>query len=129
MPHTEVCFFKDDDGSVPVLEFIEELAKRDRKVARKCVARIEALQEFGHELRRPLADILRDGIYELRIRVGRVNYRLLYFFHGQHAAVLAHALTKEKEVPNRDIERAIERMERFKDDPERHTYEEANPNG
>jgi hypothetical protein len=34
----------------------------------------------GHELRRPYADYLRAGVHELRARVGRVNYRILYFF-------------------------------------------------
>jgi len=31
---------------------------------------------------------LKDGIYELRVRKGRVNYRTLYFFHGRNLAVL-----------------------------------------
>ena len=52
---------------------------------------------------------MRDGIYELRARSGNINYRLLYFFHGQNVAVLAHGLTKEAEVPTADIERALER--------------------
>lgn len=75
---------------------------------------------MGHELRRPHADILRDGIHELRARVGNVNYRLLYFFHGKDIAVVAHGLTKEADIPARDIERAIERKRRYEQDPERH---------
>jgi ribosome-binding protein aMBF1 (putative translation factor) len=59
------------------------------------VARIRRLAEAGRELRRPEADYLRGGIYELRARRGHVNYRILYFFHGQNVAILAHALTKE----------------------------------
>jgi hypothetical protein len=34
-------------------------------------------------LRRPHADYLEDGIYELRWRNGTVQYRILYFFHGR----------------------------------------------
>ncbi len=55
----------------------------------------------GHELRRPLADFLRDGIHELRVRKGRVNYRILYFFHGRNLPILGHALTKEEADPSR----------------------------
>ena len=33
-----------------------------------------------------------------------MNYRILYFFHGRVAAVLAHGLVKKNEVPMRDIE-------------------------
>lgn len=79
---------------------------------------------MGCELRRPEADILKDGIYELRIRVRRVNYRILYFFHGRGVALLTHGLTKEKAVPNADVERAIERKRRFTANPEAHTYKE-----
>jgi len=64
---------------------------------------------------------LRDGIHELRIRFGSVNYRLLYFFWGRKAAVLVHALTKEAAVPGKDIDKAIERMRDFLADPEAHT--------
>ncbi len=68
--------------------------------------------------------MLRDGVYELRVRVGQVNYRLLYFFHGQGVASLAHGLTKEKKVPKADIKRALERKQRFEADPEAHRYKE-----
>lgn len=68
--------------------------------------------------------MLRDGVYELRVRVGRVNDRVLYFFHGRNGAILAHGLTKEKAVPKTDIERAIQRKQRLEADPQAHTYKE-----
>ncbi len=86
-------------------------------------ARMLLLAAMGHELRRPYSDLLRDGIYELRARVGRVNYRLLYFFQGKDIAVVVHGLTKEQEVPASDIERAIERKRRYEQDPEKHRAE------
>jgi phage-related protein len=91
----------------------------------KCRVRIERLRDLGHELRRPEADYLRDGIYELRVGLQGMNYRLLYFFHGRVAAVLVHGLVKEREVPRRDIEEAIRRKRKFELDPERHTYKES----
>ena len=77
---------------------------------------------MGHELRRPEADLLRDGIYELRARLGTVNYRVLYFFHGRNIAVLAHAITKEQEIPNTQINRALERKRIFVGNPAAHTF-------
>ena len=85
---------------------------------------IRLLAQLGHELRRPLADYLEEDIYELRIRRGRVNYRILYFFHGQNIAILAHGLVKEDVIPQADLTRAIKRKEAFLKDPEKHTYEE-----
>ena len=90
----------------------------------KCRVRIERLRDLGHELRRPEADYLRDGIYELRVGLQGMNYRMLYFFYGRVAAVLAHGLVKEREVPSRDIEEAIRRKRTFELNPERHTYKE-----
>jgi phage-related protein len=78
MPRTEVVFYRDDDGSSPVLEWLEALPLKARL---KCLVRIERLRELGHDLRRPEADFLRDGIYELRVSLNRVQYRLLYAFH------------------------------------------------
>ena len=124
MPFTQVIFYQELDGNAPVLEWLQDLARKDRRAFAKCVALVERLRESGHELRRPTADLLRDGIYELRGRVGRKNYRLLYFFHGQGVAVLAHSLTKEAAVPVTDIERAIRRKAAFEQDPEAHTYKE-----
>ena len=81
MPQTEVYFYQDERGRVPVVEWLTELRQSDRRAYAKCVARIRRLAAAGHELRRPEADFLRDGVYELRARQGHVNYRILYFFH------------------------------------------------
>ena len=121
MPKTRVVFYREADGTVPVLEWF---AKLPAKAQAKCLERIEYLAAVGHEARRPHADSLRDGIYELRARMGTVNFRILYFFHGTMAAVLAHGLVKEDRVPPKEIDWARERMKRFKANPPRHTHEE-----
>jgi len=95
---------------------------RNPKAYAKCVVRVHRLAELGHELRRPEADLLRDGIYELRARLGTINYRILYFFHGRNVAVLAHAITKENEMPVVEIKRAGERKIKFSASPDAHTF-------
>ena len=127
MPETQVIFFC-DDRRVPVRDWLMDLRKTNRRVFAKCVARIRVLAQLGHELRRPLADYLEKDIYELRIRQGRVNYRILYFFHGRQVAVLAHALLKEDAIPRADLDRANERKKHFIANPEKHSYEEDIPN-
>ena len=106
---------------MPVLDWLETLPSKARA---KCFVRIERLQELGHELRRPEADLLRDRIYELRASLQGVHYRLLYFFHGNVAAVLTSGIVKEDRVPPVEIERAIERRNRFELNPTKHTQEE-----
>jgi hypothetical protein len=120
VPQTGVFFFEDDHGGIPVYAWLLELAGTDPKAAAACIGRIRLLAGLGHELRRPHADYLRDGIYELRAKRGRVNYRILYFFHDQNVALLAHGLTKEKKLPAADINRAIERKKQYEQDPDKH---------
>ena len=82
------------------------------------------LRDLGHELRRPEAEYLRGGIYELRASVRGVHYRVLYFFHGRIAAIVANGTVKEQRVPDRDIEVAIQRKLRFKSAPLKHARKE-----
>jgi phage-related protein len=123
MPRTEVLFYQETLEEVPVLDSLRELRRTDRRGYAKCLARIQRLAEMGHELRRPEADFLRDGIHELRVRRGRINYRILYFFYAQGSAVLASGLSKEAELPNADIDRALRRRIAFENAPQRHTFE------
>jgi phage-related protein len=127
MPRIAVYLYQEQSGEIPVLDWLRGLNRRNRKAVDACLVRVRLLQVLGHELRRPHADLLRGGIHELRARTGRVNCRILYFFHGQDAAVLAHALTKEDRVPDADIERAVQRKRRYEQEPEEHRAREALP--
>lgn len=114
MPRARVVFYRNRKGNVPVLEWLDTLSA---KIQDKCVVKTGRLRELGHELRRPEADFSRDGIYELRIGREEINDRILYFFRGRMAAVLAHGIIKEREVPRNDIERTLERKHLFEEEP------------
>jgi phage-related protein len=118
LPQVQVVLYKEDEGTVPVLEWLDELPV---KIQDKCAARIKRLMICGHELRRPEADYLRDGIYELRVRYHRTNYRLLYFFYGSQIVIVTHGLTKEREVPSKEIDKALTLRRKFEASPESHT--------
>lgn len=122
MPKTTIVFYKEVDGTAPVMEWLERLRRTTPRAFAKCVVRLERLAELGHELRRPEADTLRDGIHELRAKLGHVNYRLLYSFHVRVVAVLLHALTKEDALPDRDIDLALARKRTYDQDPAAHTF-------
>jgi len=121
MPATEVLLYQELDGSIPVLDWLKELQRKNRAAFDKCLFLINLLEDLGHELRRPRADMLRDGVYELRTEVRNVHYRLLYGFIGKDLAVVAHALTKEAQVPDRDIDLAAARLERVRQSPQKYT--------
>jgi phage-related protein len=118
MPVTRILLYRAADGSVPFLDWFEKLQPR---IQDKCTVRLERLGQLGHELRRPEADYLRDGIYELRISAQSVHYRVLYFFHGREAVVVSHGLVKERAVPPVEIARAIKNKALFEENPAAHT--------
>jgi phage-related protein len=122
MPRTDLVFYREENGSVPALEWLDGLGHV--KAVVKCRAKLMRLAALGHEFRRPEADLLRDGIHELRIGLCHINYRLLYFFSGKDTVIVSHGFTKEAKVPASEIALAIARRERFRLDPAAHSFRE-----
>lgn len=118
MPRVEVVFFREDEKTVPMRGRLDSISK---KAQAKCLVKLGRLEALGHELRRPEADYLRDDIYELRVRLQDVNYRMLYCFHGRTAAVVSHGIVKRKKVPPKEIDLAIARKRLFEGDPKAHS--------
>ena len=59
-----VTYYSKQDGSKPVEKYLKKLPINERA---KTLAFIELLEEKGPNLHRPYADLLEDGIHELRI--------------------------------------------------------------
>lgn len=117
MPKTEVVLFVEEDGSCPLMVWLDGLPE---KVQDKCIVRIERLGSLGHEIRRPEADYLCDGIYELRVAFRSTQYRMLYFYNEQ-TVVISHGLIKEREIPQKDIDIAIKHKQQYRENPKKHT--------
>ncbi len=122
MPQTQVIFYQEDENIAPVWDWLAQLRGENRDAFNKCWKAIALLEAMGHELRRPHADILRDGVYELRIKFLQVNYRILYFFDGRTAAVLACGFAKETKIPPVELNRAIARKNKYVEDRGAHTF-------
>jgi phage-related protein len=117
MPLTELLVFRQANGRVPMEEWLDALPSKARA---KCLYYMRLLAAFGHELRRPVAHSLREGIYELRPSHQGVPYRILYFFNGREVVVLSHGITKGGKVPDEEIRRALQRRQLVLEDPARH---------
>lgn len=115
----ELRFFQTANGECLVLEALNCLPKQ---VQAKAYVRMERLAELGNKLTRPESDYLRNGIYELRWRFVKVQYRLLYFFSGEQIIVLSHIITKDKEVPSKEIEKSILHKMLFEKNQGKYTY-------
>ena len=98
-----IYYFVDKDGNKPVREFIHSLTEKEQT---KVYAYITELKMQGNNLRRPMADYLEDGIYELRPK----DNRIFYFFYLRDRAILVHAIKKHvKKVPGNDLRLCLKR--------------------
>ncbi|MFH1674903.1 MAG: type II toxin-antitoxin system RelE/ParE family toxin [Pseudomonadota bacterium] len=99
-----VIFYRSASGRCPIEEFVEDLPVED---AKEVIASIAALRELGNKARRPLADYLEDGIYELRARRLKKQFRVLYTFAGRQIILLLTGFVKKsKAVPAPKIKKA-----------------------
>ncbi|MDD5611183.1 MAG: type II toxin-antitoxin system RelE/ParE family toxin, partial [Candidatus Omnitrophica bacterium] len=100
-----VYYFIDQRRDCPVKEFIKALPVRERA---KIFAYINALKKEGNNLRRPMADYLGSGIYELRPK----DNRIFYFFYLKDFAVLLHAIKKKTwRISENDLNLYLKRKE------------------
>jgi len=122
MPTIWVVAYRDTDGRVPLVEWLDGLPSKARA---KCAVRIERLADLGHELGRPMAAYLGNGLYELRAQHQRLNLRMLFFFHDRTAVVLTQGFAKQQaRVPGSELRLALLRKRAFESSPLDHTAEE-----
>jgi phage-related protein len=111
----QVLYYTKKDGSMPVKYYIDNLSLRERA---KTMAFIGLLEDRGPNLPRPYADLLDDGIHELRIKLTGTQIRILYFFCFQNTIVLTNIFDKHTDkVPKTEIklskESRIDFLSRF----------------
>jgi len=107
----KVLLYETQDGKCPVKRYLNSISLRNKA---KVLSLIEYLEEMGPELPRPYADLLSDGIHELRVRLSGNQVRILYFFCCRDYIVLTHSFIKREDtVPKKEIEKAIISREDF----------------
>lgn len=103
-----VIFYETARGDKPVKDFLRGLDKKTRTKVYRCSA---LLEQFGPNLIRPYADVVRGKIRELRVTFSHDNVRVLYFFAFRTDIVLLHGfLKKTQRLDPGDIELAERRM-------------------
>lgn len=107
----KIIYYTSERGEIFVRDFILSL-KADGARA-KIAACIDYIAQYGYLARRPYAAPLRDKIYELRTEFGKLELRVLFFFHGKEIVLTHGFLKKTREVPDEEIERAIRIMRAY----------------
>jgi hypothetical protein len=89
----------------PITGFIDTCPPRHQV---KILRFLALLEEMGPALHRPYADILYEGVYELRIKLSGEHVRLLYFFCFQKYIILYQGFFKRtRRVPDQIVRRVI----------------------
>ena len=66
------------------------------------------LEEAGNTLREPYSKYVRDGIFELRIKVSSNITRILYFFYIDKRIILTNGFVKKTDkTPDNEIVKAL----------------------
>lgn len=108
----EILYYETATGECFVIDFIDSRSKRNQA---KNLGLFCYLEEQGPNLPRPYADLLEDGIPELRIKLSGEQIRILYFFCYGDYIVLTHTFTKTTEkVSKEEIKKAKEYRDDFK---------------
>ncbi len=95
----------------PVSDFVEECRTAEQV---KLFHILALLEEMGPALPRPYADILRDGVHELRLKLSGEQVRMLYFFCYERFIVFYAVLRKHTDrIPPRYIDATRQYREDF----------------
>jgi len=105
----KVDFYREADGTLPVRTWMDGLPEDIRG---KAIGRIELLKQGGPTLDYPYTSQIEGRLREVRLRMGKRRYRVLYFFDEERTAILLHGFTKDTAaVEEADKRIARERME------------------
>ena len=118
----EVEYYKQENGNIPVLEFLLTLSP---KIRAKTFSEIELLKKHGNKLREPYVKAIKGdkykGIFELRTKFASDINRIFYFTYSNNTFVLLNGFTKKSEkTPIGELNRAVQ----YKQDYERRCSDE-----
>ena len=94
-------------GKVPMIEFLDSLAAKERAKIFAYIEKLVELKSSGIPPKENLSKHLDDGIFELRVSFENRISRSLYFYESEKQIIFTHGfLKKEQKTPKGEIEKA-----------------------
>ena len=114
--YRRVVFYKD--------YFEKFFVKQDVKVKSKIIWILELIEEHERVPERYLKHIAATkGLYEIRLKHGRINIRVFCFFYRNKLIVLANAFHKKAgKTPNEQIKQAIRIKKEYEEEKQQYHY-------
>jgi len=96
-----VEYYQTGAGRTPVQEFLDSL---NPKMHDKMKLSIDLLKEHGIHLRAPYSKPIRDGLFELRARIGTNLSRIVYYWNSKSSVVfLCGFIKKDQKLSVKEI--------------------------
>jgi phage-related protein len=106
-PEVTVRFYRSEAGREPVLEWLRDLDKDDRRTIGLDLMRVQ----FGWPIGMPLVRSLKEGLWEVRSSLPSQRIaRLILCFHDETLVVLHGFIKKTQKTPANDLALAKRRM-------------------
>jgi phage-related protein len=118
MTQWSIDFYSDSEAKSPVTEWFEA---QDAKTQAKFLWVFDLIEESGIDVGMPHVKPLEDKLYEIRIRVDRNAYRIIYFLHTRQKFILLHGFQKKtQKTPTKELKLArkylADFLERFSEE-------------
>lgn len=110
----EIEFWETSSGRSPVAEFITDLPIKTKK---KVIQAIDNVETYGTKLvheGKLLIKLVGYDLYELRIQINKIFYRILLVFINTTAWLLNAFKKKSNNTPQREINTALKRYQSLK---------------
>lgn len=106
----DVIFYRSDNGSEPVREWLLSLSKLDKK---KIGADIKTVQ-FGWPIGMPLVKNMSRGLWEIRVELSFRKIARILFFMDKDSIILVNGfIKKSQKTPKGEIDLAIRRKKAY----------------
>lgn len=114
MTNLQAVYYRDPEGSEPVLEFIADLDPKSRAALLRQIDRLNDLSDAMPHLPFPHSSQVSGELRELRCHMGSQLFRVLYR-RSESLVVLLHVFPKKTgKLPPAEIKVAEERWDDFK---------------
>jgi phage-related protein len=104
-----IVFYKKEDGTMPVREFLDKLPVKHQA---KALRDIDLLEKYGTALTEPHVKRIKGKLWELRIKSASDISRIFYFVPVGKNIVLLHGFVKKtQKTPTGEIDTASNSLE------------------
>jgi len=108
----EIVFYQLPSGKSPIEEFLDSLSPKEAQKLTWVLSLIEDLESVSTKFYKKLSNC--DDIIEVRVQIGKNNFRLLGFEYKDTFVVLTNGFKKkDQKVPKSEIELAEQRKKEY----------------